>query len=79
MWMAEAVEKLCPMLGYLIDIHNGWNLNLKLQTLEDWRLMKKIKSFFASKAPANEVTSNSFILLPESCIQGISISVCWQV
>lgn len=53
--MVEAVEKLCPMLGYLIDIHNGWNLNLKLQTLEDWRLMKRIKLFFASKAPVNEV------------------------
>jgi len=58
--MIEAVEKLCPVFGYLIDIYNGWNLNLKIQTLEDWRLIKKIKSFFANKAPMNEVTFNSY-------------------
>ncbi|KAG0614807.1 hypothetical protein M758_6G204800 [Ceratodon purpureus] len=51
----DGVEKLCPQLGYIVDIQNGWDRNLKLQTLDDWRLIKKIKLFFASKAPVNEV------------------------
>ena len=60
--MVEAVEKLCPQLGYIIDIQNGWDKNLKLQTLEDWRLIKRIKLFFASKAPVNEVPFNSILV-----------------
>lgn len=51
----DGVEKLCPQLGYIVDIQNGWNINLKLQSLEDWRLMSKIKFFFATRAPVDDV------------------------
>jgi hypothetical protein len=52
-WLA--VEKLCPQQGYILDIQSGWNRDLALQPIRDWRLVKRLKYFFSKKPPVNEV------------------------
>lgn len=52
-WLA--VEKLCPQQGYILDIQSGWNRDLALQRIQDWRLFKRLKYFFSKRPPINEV------------------------